>query len=360
MRSGSAGCGWPSTALPSASITRPSSSVAHAQPARGAHQPHAVAVPHAAQVAQRIEHASGRRGSRSPRPAAARPTGAGSRPRRRPAPGNPAAETVMPTVRATLPVSAVGMMARVVRRGRAWLSSCGFEVRSACDLSAQSQLSTSIPPRCVSIATRTAGRSCRSGSRRGSRRGVICRIGDHLGAAQARQLLDQHLDLRPQRLVVGRVAGGCRSCELPAASSRASRTSVSVISGWRLSSRRTSRAAMAAATWTALASQCVSHACLACWISCDRLPQGGQRGGQLLLRPSAPTACMAAWRPSRSACCADRPRPPRWALATIFAASARTLSRYRFGLRGHVVEVERHAVRAAVAVGGSDDGGHGQ
>ena len=80
-----------------------------AQPARGAHQPHAIAAAHAAQIAQGVEHRQivakadhfgPQRRARLPLISATAPTGA----------GNPAAEIVVPTVRATLPISAVGMM----------------------------------------------------------------------------------------------------------------------------------------------------------------------------------------------------------------------------------------------------------
>lgn len=57
VRSGRAGCGRPSTALPSASITRPSSSLA-TRSQRVVRQADAVPVPHAGGLAQRVQQPS--------------------------------------------------------------------------------------------------------------------------------------------------------------------------------------------------------------------------------------------------------------------------------------------------------------
>ena len=110
VRSASAGCGRPSMALPSASITRPSSS----GPTRSQRvvRTSRTRLPRRTPLKslKRIEARSGRRGSRPLRPAAACPTAAGSRPRRPPArETRPPRPSCRPSAQ-RCPPSAVGMM----------------------------------------------------------------------------------------------------------------------------------------------------------------------------------------------------------------------------------------------------------
>ncbi len=299
----SAGCGLPSTALPVASMHAAQQLIAHAQPARGADQAHAVAVAHAGQIGKGIEqrqvvaeadHLGHERRAAS---------GAGSRPAPRPAPGNPATETVMPTVRATLPRSAVGMMA-----SSCWVDVHGFDVRSVL-LRSAGQLRSRTAGR--STPNRVSTRQPPGGDRRDRRRIRRPPAGKAPGPGARPAVGESRMVGRVQVDAELRIAGR----QLQGLADQRRRR----FPGARPTRGGRGGAAMAAATWTALFSQCVQPGLLGV-LDVLRRPARGPAGAW----PAAWPSCFSTiWS---TAACAHAP-PLGFGLGRNAAASRRTSSR---------------------------------